>query len=97
MSTTYTQSTHNGSIVGRGGLAFLFTAAIFALIPILQIFPNLMTGFIDPTLSNTAKEIAPIVQKLTPVVKTFALIGQKLIPGAPIVKKNAPTVQNVVL
>jgi len=61
MSATYTQSTHNGSIIGRGGLAFLFNAAIFALIPILQILPNLMTGFIDPTLSNTAKEIAPIV------------------------------------
>lgn len=66
MSTTYTQSTHNGTIIGRSGLAFFFTAVIFALIPILQILPNLMTGFIEPTLSKTAKEIAPIVIEPVP-------------------------------
>lgn len=66
MSTTYTQSTHSGSIIGRGGLALLVTAAIFALIPILQIIPNLFTGFIDPTSTNTAQEIAPIVIEPVP-------------------------------
>jgi len=66
MSTTYTHSNETGNIASKAAIAFLLTAAIFALLPILQILPDLWNRGPKATLVDTAQDFAPIVTEPVP-------------------------------
>jgi hypothetical protein len=66
MSTTYTHSNDTGNLASKGSLALFVTAAIFSLLPILQILPNFWTGGLDPNLIKTAQDTAPVVIEPVP-------------------------------
>lgn len=61
-STIYATSSSAGNLASKSALAFAFTMAIFALLPLLHLLPTLLIGSGDTQKVQTAIDIPPVVE-----------------------------------